>query len=151
MPVTAYNTLEINKPLKDFPEMFNQETPLNAFISIKYVLVNGHESRLRQLSGYYLKDRLSDTVPDSKVDEKRRNKLLDTEIERVLIYHDSIAAVINKIGENFYGLWNFYRENGKWVSAGEDMGGETVLESEITFREKAKMHIEKVLMIPPNR
>jgi len=94
---------------------------------------------------------MRDTIPDRKVDEKRKQKLLDSEIDRVLIYHDSIAAVINKTGENFYGLWNFYRENGKWVSAGEDMGGETVLESEITFREKAKMHIEKVRKIPMKR
>jgi len=36
LPVTAYNTLDINKTLKDFPEIYNQETPLNAFISIKY-------------------------------------------------------------------------------------------------------------------
>ena len=151
LPVTAYITLDINKTLKDFSEIYNQETPLNAFISIKYVLVNGRESKLKQLSSYYLKDRLSDTVPDIMVDEKRKNKLLDSHIDRVLIYHDSIAAVINKISENFYGLWNFYRENGKWVSAGEDLGGETIIESEITFREKAKMHIEKVKKITPNR
>ena len=35
LPVTDYNTLEINKTLRDFPEIYNRETPLNAFISIK--------------------------------------------------------------------------------------------------------------------
>lgn len=151
LPVKAYITLDINKTLKDFPKIYNQETPLNAYISFKYTLVNGQESKLKQLSSYYLKKNMSDTVPDIKVDEKRKNKLLDSHIDRVLIYHDSIAAVINKISDNFYGLWNFYKENGNWVSAGEDMGGETIYESEITFREKAKMHIEKVRKLTPNR
>jgi peptidase E len=151
LPISAYITLDINKTLKDFPEIYNQETPLNTYISFKYALVNGHESKLKQLSSYYLRKNMSDTVPDIKVDEKRKNKLLDGHIDRVLIYHDSISAVINKLGENFYGLWNFYKENGNWVSAGEDVGGETIYESEITFREKAKMHIEKVRKITPNR
>jgi len=80
LPVTAYNTLDINKTLKDFPEIYNQETPLNAFISIKYALVNGRESKLNQLSSYYFKDRLSDTVPDIKVDEKRKIKIVGSSI-----------------------------------------------------------------------
>ena len=42
-----------------------------------------------------------------------------------------------------YGLWYFYNHNGVWENAGEDIGGETVLESEITFREKAKVILSK--------
>ncbi len=42
-----------------------------------------------------------------------------------------------------YGLWYFYNHNGVWESAGEDIGGETILESEITFREKAKVILSK--------
>ena len=81
---------------------------------------------------------------------KKEKKLFDSHIDRILIYKDSIAAVINKMSENFYGLWNFYHENGKWWSAGEDMGGETIYESEITFREKAKMYIARVRKLTPN-
>lgn len=42
-----------------------------------------------------------------------------------------------------YGLWYFYNHNGVWESAGEDISGETILESEITFREKAKVILSK--------
>ena len=94
---------------------------------------------------------MSDTVPDINVDEAKKNRILNNQIEKVLIHKDSIATVINKIGENFYSLWNFYFENGKWVSAGEDSVGETVYESEIIFREKAPMHIERIRKITPNR
>jgi len=150
LPVTAYSAIDINKILKDFTKIYNQETPLNAYISFKYALVNGQESKLKQLSSYYLKKSMSDTVPDNKVDEKRKINLLDSHIDKVLIYKDSVAAVINKISDNFYGLWNFYYENGKWVSAGEDFGGQTIFESEITFREKAKYHLERVRKITQN-
>jgi peptidase E len=146
----AYIKTDINKSLKDFPEIFNQETPLNAFISIKYIAVNGQDSKLKKVSSYCLKDRLSDTVPDIQVDESMKNKLLDTQIDRMLVYEDSVAGFISK-NQDFYGLWFFYNENGKWLSAGEDVGGQTVFESEITFREKAKMHLEKLKKITPNR
>ena len=69
----------------------------------------------------------------------------------MLVYEDSVAGFITKIQEGFYGLWFFYNENGKWLSAGEDVGGQTVFESEITFRENAKMHLEKLKKIAPNR
>jgi len=39
-------------------------------------------------------------------------------------------------------LWYFYNCDGVWISCGEDIGGETVIESEITFREKSKIIIE---------
>ena len=151
LPIDGYIKTDINKTLKDFPEIFNQETPLNAFISIKYVSVNGQDSKLKMVSSYYLKDRLSDTVPDIQVNESRKSKLLDTQIDRMLVFEDSVAGFISKIHEGFYGLWFFYNENGKWLSAGEDVGGETVFESEITFREKAKMHLEKLKKVTPNR
>ena len=150
LPADAYIKTDINKTLKDFPEIFNQETPLNAFISIKYIAVNGQDSKIKQVSSYCLKDRLSDTVPDIQVDESRKKKLLDTQIDRMLVFEDSVAGFINKTQEDYYGLWFFYYENGKWLSAGEDVGGETVFESEITFREKAKMHLEKLKKVTPN-
>jgi len=151
IPESAYKAIDVNKYIKDFPEIYNQETPLSAFVSIKYILARGQLSKLKQISSYYLKDRMSDTVPDINVDEAKKNRILNNQIEKVLIHKDSIATVINKIGENFYSLWNFYFENGKWVSAGEDSVGETVYESEIIFREKAPMHIERIRKITPNR
>ncbi|MFA7289449.1 MAG: hypothetical protein WC055_11290 [Melioribacteraceae bacterium] len=34
-------------------------------------------------------------------------------------------------------MWYFYNCNGTWTSMGEDIGGATLFESEITFCEKA--------------
>ena len=151
LQVTDYISDDIDKPIKYFNEMFNQSSPLNAFISLKYIFANGQQSKQKPVSSYYLQDRLSDSIPNVKPKENQRENILNTKINKVLIYNDSVAGVISEVYENFYGLWIFYNENNKWLSAGEDIGGETKYEAEITFREKAKMHMEKVQKLTPNR
>ncbi|CEN34714.1 hypothetical protein CCAN12_550023 [Capnocytophaga canimorsus] len=61
------------------------------------------------------------------------------------MYQDKIAGIVNDayIDDFGYGIRYFYNCNGFWVSMGEDIGGETLLESEITFREKAKIIIQR--------
>lgn len=144
---TDYDSKDINKSVKDFPEIDNQNNPLNAFISLKYLFANGKLSKQKQVASFYLQHRLSDTISDIQIKEETRSPILNTRINKVLIYKDTVAGIINKISKDYYGLWFFYKENGKWMSAGEDIGGETIVESEITFREKAKMHLEKVWKI----
>ena len=75
--------------------------------------------------------------------EKDRIKILNTGIEEIFIYNNSLAGVVNDAYDDYYGLWYFYNCNGSWESAGEDIGGETLFESEIIFREKAKIIIER--------
>ena len=151
LPITAYTSIDVNKAVKYFSEMYDQTSPLNAFVSIKYIFANGQDIKYKHIVSYYLKDHLSDTASDIKVNENQRNRFLNTKINRVLVYKDSVAGVINKVSDDYFGLWFFYKENGKWLSAGEDVGGATVFASEITFREKAKMHLEKVRKSTPNR
>ena len=139
---TAYTRIDVNKSIGDFVEINDQSSPLNAFVSIKYIFANGKNSQYRDMTCRSTKGRLSDTEPDIEVDEIHRNKFLNTSVDRVMIYKNSVAGVINKESPDFYGLWFFSNENGKWMSAGEDIGGETVLEAEITFREKAERNLQ---------
>jgi hypothetical protein len=141
----------INKPIRDFSEINDQSTPLKSFVSLQYIFSNGQQSKYKQIASYYLQDRLSDTTLDIKVNESQRNAILNIKINEVLIYEDSVAGVINKAYADYYGVWYFYKENGKWMSAGEDIGGESIFEAEITFREKAKRHLEKVKKLASNR
>jgi peptidase E len=138
-----YKSIEINKKINGFSEIFNQDTPLDAFISIKYLLANGQNSKLNQVSAYSLQERLGN-MSDTKSDENKKNSILNVYINKILIYNNYVAGIINKFNPDYYGLWYFYNEDGKWMSAGEDIGGATMLESEITFREKAKIHASKV-------
>ncbi len=143
LPVTAYTRIDVNKTIGDFDEINDQSSPLNAFVSMKYIFANGKNSQYRDIACRFIKDRLSDTESDIEVDETHRNMFLNTSVDRVLIYQDSVAGVINKVSPDFYGLWFFSNENGKWMSAGEDIGGDTVLEAEITFREKAERNLQR--------
>ena len=112
---TEYKSIEVGKRISEITSDENY-TPLSAYIDI-------------------IKNNFKDN-----------EAFLHSSVNKVFIYDDRIAGVVNDkyldmMG--FYGLWYFYNNNGKWESAGEDIGGETILESEITFREKAKVVLSK--------
>lgn len=122
IPATDLNMIIVKQKIKDLLDSTNKNlTPKDAYIStIK-------------------ENRLSKT----DLNEKDRIKILNTAIEEIFIYNNTLAGVVNDAYDDFYGMWYFYNCNGSWESAGEDIGGETLFECEITFREKAKVIIEK--------
>jgi len=138
LDVSDYKTILINKAVKEYAINNKQDSPLNSFVGYKRILSNGKMSKTRALSCSYLQNKLEDNAPDKIVNKKKRDKNLNTIVNKIFIYNDVFAGVVNRMYDDYYGLWYFYKENGKWLNAGEDMGGDTVLESEITFREKAK-------------
>lgn len=113
----------VKKRVGDLLAADDRTTPLNAFIATT------KELRLQ-------KDDLSDA---------EREEILDITIEKIFVYDDRLAGVVNDAYADFYGLWYFRNDNGVWVSAGEDIGGETLFECEMTFREKAKVMSEKAI------
>jgi hypothetical protein len=116
-----FNTITVKQKIKDLLDSTNNKvTPKDAYLST-----------IKNL-------RLS----KKDLSEKDRNKILNTGIEEIFTYNNSLAGIINDAYDNYFGLWYFYNCNGSWESAGEDIGGETLLECEITFREKAKLIIE---------
>lgn len=65
------------------------------------------------------------------------------QIEKVFIYKDTLIGVVNKIKKyDFHIVSLFYRADvdSDWVSIGDDLG-DTVVEAEISFREKADIYI----------
>jgi peptidase E len=117
-----FSTFSINKTVKEFLQFDNKITPQNAYATtIK-------ESRLNK----------------NGLSEVEKNKILNISIENIFIYDNKLAGIVNNAYEDYFGLWYFYNNNGNWESLGEDVGGETIFESEITFREKAKIMIERV-------
>ncbi|MEA5006343.1 MAG: peptidase E [Rikenellaceae bacterium] len=117
-----YTSISVKKKIKDLLESNDQLTPLNAFVSI-----------IRKL-------RLS----KEGLSESELNRALNITIEKIFIYDNKLAGVVNNAYGDYYGLWYFHNCNGTWESMGEDIGGETIFESEITFREKARIMLEKV-------
>lgn len=116
-----YTSLSIQKKVKDLFTNKERETPLDAFIATT------KEIRLQ----------------NKEMSEAERNKVLNITIEKLFVYDNKLAGIVNNAYRDFYGLWYFYNNNGVWESLGEDIGGKTIVESEITFREKAKIMVEK--------
>lgn len=118
----TFTTLLINKKISDLLNLNDKTEPLNAYV---------FEIKTTQLN----KDNIS---------ESERNKILNIDVEKVFVYKNKIAGVVNDAYLNSfgYGMWYFYNCNGTWISMGEDIGGATVFESEITFREKAEILIK---------
>lgn len=76
-------------------------------------------------------------------EDKLEKTLSDTQIIKIFIYNEQIAAVINKREYDFYCMSYFYKQsNGEWKSIGEDIA-DTIKSSEISFRERTMMHLER--------
>lgn len=121
LPENSYATISVNRKLNELLDNAGDSSPLDAYVSeIKSTRLNK-----AGMSGSEL------------------NKIKDIGIEKIFVYDNKIAGVVNDayIDSFGYGLWYFYNCNGAWKNMGEDIGGGTLLESEITFREKAEIMI----------
>jgi peptidase E len=117
LPESSYSSHLIRKKISDLSDINDKTEPVNAYVAeIKTLKLN-----------------------KENISEEEKNKLLNVDIEKVFIYKNKIAGIVtNAYLDSFgYGLWYFYNCNGTWKSMGEDIGGKTLFESEITFREKA--------------
>ncbi|MDH6303859.1 peptidase E [Parabacteroides sp. PF5-5] len=123
LPEGSYSSLSVNKNINNLLDVNDSYSPLNAYVM---------EIKTTQLNN-----------PD--IDESKKNKKLEINVPIIFLYNNKIAGVVNDayLDSFGYGLWYFYNHNGVWTSIGEDIGGETVLESEVTFREKAEIIIKR--------
>lgn len=123
LPEGSYNAFTVKKKIADLLNTNDQSSPLNAYVlEIKNLRLN-----------------------KNKASESATNKILSINIETVFVYNNKLAGVVNDayLDSFGYGIWYFYNCDGIWTSMGEDIGGETISDSEITFREKAKRIIER--------
>ena len=118
--------IAINKKVKEFPDKFDLSSPLNSFVTLKYILMNGKDGLQWKICSADKKSSLPDsTIPDSKMPEDVRQFHLNTIIQEIILYKDSVAFIISQLfqdnGESFYSVRNFHPEQGKWVVNGEDV------------------------------
>lgn len=123
----------------------------NALPEDSYIatLVNKKINELLNNNGYsspleaYISEIKSTKLNKVDISESELNRITNINIEKIFVYDNKIAGVVNDayINSFGYGLWYFYNCNGIWKNMGEDIGGSTLLESEITFREKAEIMI----------
>ena len=112
-------TIIINKPLKDFPNLYDLSTPLNAGVTISYFSVNGTDNLWRDASVYMNSGRHNKkTRPDRVVSEESKVRYLNYIIKEVIIFKDSIACMISEIDSNCFSARWLGFEDGKWLNIG---------------------------------
>jgi|GEM_PF-294070 len=119
----SYSSQSIQKKVNDLLDSNDSSSPISAYVS---------EMKMLRLN----KDNIS---------ESEKNKVLDIGVEKIFIYKNELAGIVNNayLDSFGYGIWYFYYCNGIWTSMGEDIGGKTIFESEIKFREKAEIIIRQ--------
>jgi len=130
-----YQIIPVNKNLKDFPKEYDVSSPLNTFIIYNYTIGNGKSDDLIALSSLRIKDKITDNT--RPLSEKELNK----NIKEVIVYKDSIAAVISSYEDSLYTCWYFSRENGRWLNAGEGWGGKSLEDAREIFLQNADIQL----------
>ncbi|GHU80925.1 hypothetical protein FACS1894145_7760 [Bacteroidia bacterium] len=118
-----YRIQVIDKKIKDFIIDNDFSTPLNAFVSIQHLIANGRYRELDKKSSFRFHVRNQEESVDEETTKEFQAKLLNCEIKMLIIYCDSVAAVITKAPDVDYYTYRFLNlEQGIWVNGGEDMG-----------------------------
>ena len=116
-------SISINKQLRDFPDIYDLSTPLNAGITCSYFLVNGKEYLWRDASSYSIREHLpKGNTPDRVVSEASKMRTLNGTIKEVIVYKDSVACMITQIDSTYFSIRILVYEDDKWLNMGEDLG-----------------------------
>lgn len=142
-----YKTFEINKSVKDFPNEFNLSSPLKSFIYFKYLKSEGKQGLYKsvnsyKIQGFFPKENASDII----IDEATKESLLNTKINEIIIYRDSVAGIITDFQLPMQIITYLTLEDGKWLNAGEGLGN-SLNEARSIFKENAFVHLENIHQI----
>jgi len=119
-----YKTYIINKKVKDFDFNNDFSTPLNAFVSLQYLMANGRKNEFTKKCSFRIQMRYHEDSIDEETTKEFQEKMLSDEIKTIVTYCDSVATVITKKPNvDFYTYRCLNLEQGIWVNGGEDMGG----------------------------
>ena len=135
--------ITINKKVSDYSDTFDLKTPFSSFLTLTCLRINGNDSLFKDMSSLSVQGKWR---PIKTISEKEKKSLLETTIHKILIYKDTVAAVIVD-NAGFFTFWCLYFERGVWLNAGEAIGGNSVLETQKIFLENAPIHLDFIRKI----
>lgn len=116
---------EISKKVNEYPNRYDLSSPLNSFITFKYLQSEGKQSLYQAVNSYRIRGFFPKPgSPNIEVNKKNIENLLNTKIKEVIVYKDSIAAVITEYSEPMCIITYLSYEDGNWLNAGEDLGND---------------------------
>lgn len=142
LDTSAYRKVPVCKTLREFPDRPpSMLTPLSSFVTVQRLFAEGRYSEYHQYAAKAILEKVG-TMQDRQVDAFERDRKMSVEIIAYYVY-DDVAAILSKGSAVFYSLWYFSCEDGNWKCLGEDIGGYSPADAEITFREKAPVLVKK--------
>ncbi|MBE0643907.1 MAG: hypothetical protein IH600_07485 [Bacteroidetes bacterium] len=137
--------VEVNKRVRDFPDRYDLSSPLRSFVTFKHLMAKGSQSLLRSVNTYRNRAYFpEDDAPDVQVEPEKRTSILGTHIREVVLYRDSVAAVLTDYQDGPLVIITYMiHEDGKWLSAGEDLGND-LEDARKRFREKAPWFASRI-------
>ena len=116
----------IDQDLNSYSARFDLSTPLGSFITFKQLQADGRRGRYGAVNSYRIRGAFPPAgAPDAVITEARRSTILDQHITEVLVYKDSVAAVLSPFSvAPMYVIYYYSLEDGEWLGAGEDLGAD---------------------------
>jgi hypothetical protein len=120
-----FKSYEINKRVCEYSSRYDLGTPLDSFLTFKYLESEGRQGLYRSVNSFRIRGFFPAAgSPDSEIKPEARDKLLQTKIKEIIVYKDSIAGVITDYVEPMCIITYLSLEDGKWLNAGEGLGND---------------------------
>ena len=111
---------QINRRVSDYNHVgIDQSSPLSYYLSRAYVMSEGKMGLMAKMST--VKFELDTCEVDVVVDSAKKQRILDEKIIKIVIYKDSVAAIVTEYFDNWQIFSYTWIENGKWVNGGQGM------------------------------
>lgn len=111
---------EVNKKVKEFPDIFDNSSPLMARVTVSYIWINGTNGKYHDIKPERVKLFNPANAPNEVVSAKWKDRFLNSTILEILIYKDSIAGVITQTGDSSFTIEQFEKTDNKWWYLGGD-------------------------------
>ena len=96
---------QINRRVSDYDHVgIDQSSPLSYYLSRAYIMAEGKMGLMAKMST--VKFELDTCEVDVVVDSAKKQRILDEKIIKIVIYKDSVAAIVTEYSEN----WQIFSE-----------------------------------------
>lgn len=127
-------------------DSINLSTPLDYYISRAWVRATGKQKLWSDISSS--KFSFDKTAPDKVVDDDFRSYVLNENIDYIITYRDSVAAIVtHSDGDDFVLLNYCWIEDGRWVNGGQGIA-DNLTQAQELLTQQLPVHYVNLPRIP---
>lgn len=116
----GYVKTDIGKKVGQLKDQKGQDSPLSAFMSMMSIEMSGKQGDIWQYMSPGLRMYYPEKgAPDKEVPDEHKKAVLSQNVEELLVYNDSVAAVVTATDSlKSYAAHYYINVDGKWYSTG---------------------------------